>query len=153
MGELAEKKMKNNILLGLVLTIGLTNVSVAHHLGADNPSKAQYSQGLKSFKSGDHDMAIKKWKPLAEQGHLLSQMRLGLMYDKGNGVVENNETAVYYYKMASDQEFPDAQYILARMFFKGEGVKKDRQQAILLLNNSADNGFKEAKQALKRLRK
>ena len=54
------------------------------------PISAQdFQKGLEAAQSGDFETALKEWKPLAESGHSSAQNNLGLMYDKGEGVLAN----------------------------------------------------------------
>ena len=47
---------------------------------------------------------------------------LGVMYDLGQGVLENKNQAVYWYKLAAEQGHSEAQYNLAISYYKGTGV-------------------------------
>ena len=48
-------------------------------------------------------------KALADQGHAAAQFNLGIMYDNGEGVPENDAEAVKWYRKAADQGHSDAQ--------------------------------------------
>ena len=48
-------------------------------------------------------------KALAEQGIAAAQFNLGVMYDNGEGVPENDAEAVKWYRKAADQGDADAQ--------------------------------------------
>lgn len=51
----------------------------------------------------------------AEAGDVLAQLILGIMYEIGEGVVENDQEAVKWYRMAAEQGDADAQYGLGGM--------------------------------------
>ena len=57
----------------------------------------------------------------AEQGYARAQFNLGVMYDFGEGVPENDAEAVKWYRLAAEQGHADAQYNLAN-YATGEGV-------------------------------
>ena len=60
-----------------------------------------FSDGYSAYKKGDYKTAMRLWKPLAEQGHANAQTNLGLMYDNGDGVPEDDKQAVKWYRLAA----------------------------------------------------
>ena len=52
-----------------------------------------FDEGVDAYNKGDYQTAMKIWKPLAELGDANAQHNLGLMYDKGEGVPEDNKQA------------------------------------------------------------
>lgn len=51
-----------------------------------------------------------KWYRLAaKQGHVDAQFNLGWMYSKGQGVPQDNKTAVKWWKLAAEQGDAEAQ--------------------------------------------
>ena len=81
--------------------------------------------------------ALREWRPLAEQGNANAQFFLGVMYDKGRGVPQDDATAVGWWRKAAEQGNADAQFNLGIMYGKGQGVPKDYAQAHMWLNLSA----------------
>jgi len=80
---------------------------------------ADFQKGLTAANQGDYATALKEWTPLAEQGVAAAQFNLGIMYDIGDGVLQNYKTAVKWYTLAAEQEFALAQYNLGAMYDKG----------------------------------
>ena len=62
---------------------------------------ADFNKGLQAAQAGDFKTALAEWTPLAEQGYVDAQYNLGLMYDNGEGVPENDKTAVKWYTLAA----------------------------------------------------
>ena len=58
----------------------------------------------------------------AEQGYATAQFNLGVMYDFGEGVPENDAEAVKWYRLAAEQGHARAQFNLGVMYANGEGV-------------------------------
>jgi|TARA_B110000908_G_scaffold154348_1_gene191585 hypothetical protein len=58
---------------------------------------------LEAYNSGDFKTALAEWTPIAEQGDAYVQNNLGLIYDSGEGVPENDKTAVKWYTKAAEQ--------------------------------------------------
>ena len=64
-----------------------------------------------------------KWYRLAaEQGYADAQNNLGVMYRKGQGVPQDDKTAVKWYRLAAEQGNADAQYNLGLMYRNEERV-------------------------------
>ena len=61
---------------------------------------ADFNKGLTAAQSGDFATALKEWKPLAEEGNAVAQNNLGLMYDNGWGVPQDDKEAVNWYRLA-----------------------------------------------------
>ena len=75
-------RMKN-----LTATLCLT---IAVLLGSARMSaSADFQKGVAAAKNGDYATALREWTPLAEQGHASAQYNLGVMYDKGQGVTQD----------------------------------------------------------------
>ena len=51
---------------------------------------ADYDDGMAALKRGDYATALQEFRLLAEQGHARAQFNLGVMYDNGYGVPEND---------------------------------------------------------------
>ena len=98
--------------------------------GCDENSTEDFQKGLDAAQSGDHETALKEWRPLAEQGDVIAQFTLGLMYADGEGVVEDDKEAVKWYRLAAEQGFIEAQYSLGNMYAAGEGVIQDDKEAV-----------------------
>jgi|TARA_B110000967_G_scaffold6241_1_gene6254 TPR repeat protein len=66
----------------------------------------------------------------AKQGDADAQFNLGIMYDIGEGVPENNAEAVKWYRKAADQGHAKAQFNLGLMYNNGEGVPENDAEAV-----------------------
>ncbi len=53
------------------------------------PVLAGFQEGVDAYERGDYDTALKEFRPLAEQGHASAQFNLGIMYYKGQGVLQD----------------------------------------------------------------
>src|SRR5204863_7404906 len=68
---------------------------------------------------------IEEVKAKAEAGDAESQVELGLLYDKGEGVAKDQVEAVKWFRKAAEQNYADAQYNLAICYERGDGVAED----------------------------
>lgn len=87
----------------------------------------------------------------AEQGNAETQFFLGVMYDFGEGVSENNAEAVRWYREADEQGHSRAQAILGLKYAKGEGVPEDYVRAYAWLSIAVARGDEQAKKIKKAL--
>ena len=84
-----------------------------------------------------------EWYTLsAEQGNVKAQFNLGIMYDKGQGVLQDYKEAVKWYTLSAEQGHAKAQYNLGHMYDNGEGILQDFVKAHMWANISASNGNK-----------
>ena len=107
------------ILIALLLTVSLS----AH--GAES-----FDDGVQAVDSGDYETAFRVFFRLAEQGNADAQHNLGVMYETGLGVSENDKKAVKWYRLAAEQGHAAAQYSLGVMYQTGEGVPEDVKEAL-----------------------
>jgi len=106
---------------------------------------ADFYKGLAAAEAGDFATALTEWKPLAEQGDASVQYNLGLMYDNGEGVIEDDKEAVKWFRLAAEQGDAKAQSNLAFMHANGEGVIENNVYAHMWFNIAAANGSENAK--------
>jgi len=96
--------------------------------------------GIDAFNSGDLPGAMTLYEKAAEAGSPEAQVRLAYLLDYG----EENEEAVYWYRMAAEQGYPDGIVGLAEMYAKGEGVAEDPRQARELFEKAGEAGHAAA---------
>lgn len=72
-----------------------------------------------------------EFSELAEQGDADAQYYLGLMYNSGEGILQDYATAVKWYELSAEQGFSGAQYNLGFAYATGEGVVNDMTLAYM----------------------
>ena len=97
-----------------------------------------YQDGRKAYNRGDYAMALKELLPLAEQGHAGAQYFIGYMYYKGQGVVQDGEEAVKWFRMAAEQGDVKSQVRLGVMYRLGLTVSKNYEEAEKWLRMAAE---------------
>ena len=65
---------------------------------------------------------IAAYRAAAERGEAWAQFNLGNMYYNGEGVPQDDATAVMWYTKAAEQGNAAAQSNLGNMYYNGEGV-------------------------------
>jgi hypothetical protein len=58
----------------------------------------------------DYAIALREWRPLAEQGDAFAQYNLGIPYRKGRGVQQDDVQARKWYEKAAAQGQAKAQF-------------------------------------------
>ena len=79
---------------------------------ANDPAALRHLGGM-CYEEGDYDGAFEYLAKAAELGDLMAHYNLGYMYEKGEGVEEDEEKAVYYYEKAAIGGHPFARHNLA----------------------------------------
>ena len=80
----------------------------------------------------------------ADQGDADAQFNLGVMYDNGEGVPEDDTQAVAWYRKAADQGHARAQFNLGAMYGNGQGVPQNFTQAVAWYHKAADQNHARA---------
>jgi uncharacterized protein len=133
-----KERMKTLFLLPILL---LSLISFSSQ-GAD------FQKGFDAYQSGDYATALSEWRPWAEQGHAKAQYNLGQMYRQGEGVLQDDKTAVKWYTLAAEQGVADAQYNLGVMYDNGLGVPQDYKTAVKWWTLAAEQGHPSAQSNL-----
>ena len=90
-------------------------------------------------------MAVYWFKLSAAQGHLDAINNLGVMFDQGLGVAEDDAAAVKLFRTAAERSHPRAMNNLGRMLQKGEGVPQDYRAAAEWFEKASARGDMEAR--------
>jgi TPR repeat protein len=77
----------------------------------------------------------------ARKGDAAAQLRLGEMYDLGDGVPQDYTEAVKWYRLSAEQGNAAARFALAEMYKNGDGVAKDIQAAIKWYRLAAEQNY------------
>ena len=125
-----------------------TRAAAVVFLGGAPPTWAGLDDGLAAFNIGDYATAFIEFQTLAERGNTIAQYYLGVMYDYGRGVPENDVEAARWFRVAAEQGFLAAQNDLGLMYVLGHGVPQDDDQALHWWQKAADKGFPAAQKNL-----
>ena len=83
------------------------------------------------------------YRKAAEQGDAAAQSNLGLMYNNGRGVRQDDAQAVAWYRKAAEQGEAAAQYNLGLRYYNGEGVRQNKSTAKEWFGNACDLGYQQ----------
>lgn len=103
------------------------------------------SEAFEAANRGDYATALENWRPLAEQGDADAQFNMGVSYQNGLGVAQDDSEAVFWYRQAAEQGDKYAQYNLGLRYYNGQGVTHNPVMAYMLNILSADQGHELAR--------
>jgi len=101
-------------------------------------------KAVAAMQKGDYKVALDELRPLAAKGDPNAQFLLGMLYDSGRGVAQDQAVAASWYRKAAKQNHPLAQLYLGLLLYTGEGVKQDHVEAARWFRAAADSGNAEA---------
>ncbi len=104
--------------------------------------------GVAAYKWGAYGIALREWRPLAEQGNAKAQYNLGLMYRNGHGVPQDDAEAMGWWRKAAEQGNAGAQNNLGVMYRNGHGVPQDDAEAVGWYRKAAEQGYATAQHNL-----
>lgn len=119
-------------------------VSALLLLVASSSAAADFTAGLEAYLRGDYAMALREFRPLAEQGNAAAQFSLGLMYANGEGVPEDDIQAYAWFNLAAAQGLGEGeqgrahirQYMIPAQI--AEAQKLSRQLAAWIADGSGE---------------
>jgi len=127
-----------NWLLGFVLII---------YFGLFSPALAE-EKGIEAYIGGDYKAAYRELRPVAEEGDANAQNILGIMYSKGQGVLQNYSEAFKWFLLSAQQGNAAAQYNLGEMYADGTGVSQNYEETVRWYFLAADQGLAIAQNLL-----
>lgn len=83
----------------------------------------------------------------------MTQYNLGLIYEYGEGVPEDNAEAAKWYRQAAEQGVEEAQFDLARLYNSGEGVQQSEVRAYAWFHVARAGGDEYAGELMETLQK
>ena len=95
-----------------------------------------------AYQSKDYETAYKLLLPLAKRGYAPAQHNLGLMYLRGQEVLQDYKEAIKWYLLAAEQEYSLAQNTVGAMYAQGQGVPQDYVLAHMWFNLASSKGNK-----------
>ena len=104
-----------------------------------------YLQVIVNIEGQTSNEAQKNLDRMAKQGHLDAQYTLGNMYYSGQGVEQNYDEAVGWYRKAAEQGHVEAQWELSKLYERGSrGVKRNYVEAAKWCEKASEQGHKQA---------
>ena len=102
---------------------------------------AQSDLAHEYYQQGNHAKAFEWYTKAAHQGFAAAQFYLGVMYEQGQGVRQDDQKAVEWYTKAANQGNAKAQHNLGWMYYNGQGVSQNKSTAKRYFGQACDNGY------------
>jgi len=134
--------------------LGTAWLQAAHDLGDD--ADAAHELAL-HYEYGKHHVAVDvvaayEWfQKAATAGHVDAMAELGLCYELGCGVEQDDELALDWYTKAANEGNVTAKFSVGEAFEEARGVPQSDEEACLWYYRAAMVGDEDSKVALKRL--
>ena len=100
--------------------------------------------GLAAFQSQEYAKALEILLPLAEAGNLEASYTVGVLYDFGRGVNQDDMMAGMWYRLPAENGMAEAQLAMAVLFDSGEGILQNVVEAYAWSSIAADQGLAKA---------
>ena len=110
-----------------------------------------YEDAVAALGRRDFTLAVRLFRPLAEQGNPRAQISLGRMYQGGHGVPQDYQEALKWFRKAAEQADAQAQSMLGGMYANGLGIPQDYQEAVKWYRKAAQQGNINAQNNLGRI--
>lgn len=104
-----------------------------------------------NFQSQDNSQTKKSKLLVTSQNNADAQFYLGIIFHFGNGVPQDVDKALDWYRLAADQGHVDAQYALGEMYFYGDGIPQNSAKAYKWIRLAAMQGDSDAQYYLGRI--
>ena len=136
-----QTRIKNRLIRRGIVALAL----LATLPGAPVAAGQTFDEAVAAYDRGDYATAVRGFLVHAEQGDATAQYNLGVMYNYGEGVPEDDAEAVRWYRLAAEQGHASAQSNFGAMYALGQGVLKDSVLAYMWSNIAGANGNASAR--------
>lgn len=111
-----------------------------------NPEVARqwYEEGEVMFKQKNYSEALRLFKKSIKLKHVESNIKLGIMYERGLGVSQNPQIAIKYYRYAENHGSLEAVFHIGRCHEFGIGTTVDKNLAFEKYLKAANQNFEAA---------
>ena len=86
---------------------------------------------------------------MAKAGNDKAQHALGVMYQRGQGVIQDYKGELKWFTKAADLGYPAAQFNLGLLFHEGHGVAQDYKEALRWFTKAAERCLPKVRELLK----
>ena len=109
-------------------------------LGLTGTARAGMDAAIEAYKRGDYGAAWEVWTQLATAGDSEAQYFLGHLYAKGQGVAQDHDAALTWFRSAATGGDAYGQFALGYVYEHGQGVERDLSVAARWYRAAAEQG-------------
>ncbi len=129
---------------GLFCLLAQPAAAAPNHLCIEGRPKV-HTAATAAYRRKDYAAAFRHFKSQAHRGNAYAQMKLGIMYLRGQGVPQDYGLAAKWTRAAAEQGNANAQCNLGFMYLDGICVQQDSVLAHMWFNLAAGAGHKDAR--------
>lgn len=88
-----------------------------------------YEEAIAAYESGDYATAVRRLRPLAEQGDPAGQYKVGFMYERGQGLTQDLVLAYMWFDLSAAKHTPaalESRDFVAKLMTAGQIAKAQR---------------------------
>ncbi len=148
----SEENKKIEASLGMSKEVTSLEAKKANNQSEYKPSPTE-QQAYDLLKKGSvfANQALKILAPIAVNGSVMACRKMGEVYYRGYGVLQNFQAAHAWLKLSAEKEDAESLYLMGTMYQIGLGVKKDIPTAKQFFERAAKQGHSKAAESLKML--
>ncbi len=106
-----------------------------------------FEKGQEAFDKDNYKLASHYWEPLAKNGDMFAERKLGLLYEHTG----NNEKSIKWLKISANNGHTLSQLSLGGNYLYGLGVKKNLQEALKWYKLASKQGDGMAQRTVTRI--
>lgn len=129
---------------GVVAVLLAASIALFSH----SATADELTDALIRYAVRDYPRAIELLTPLAERGNAVAQLKLGIIYARGEGVARDSVAALRWLAAAAEQGQSEAQFELGVAYRDGLGTRVDAKLAMHWLQRAANAGVPHACNAI-----
>lgn len=118
----------------------VTSLLLTALIAAPCSAHAGLTEGLAAYDRAEYATALKELAPLAAEGNVKAQYRLGRIFNLGQGVALDKKEAARWFHLAARQGLAEAQGALGYLCLVGDGVSQNSDLALEWTRKAAKQG-------------
>ncbi|MBO5572045.1 MAG: sel1 repeat family protein [Ruminococcus sp.] len=115
-------------------TVTINYQKSGNQTSSSSEAEETYKRAKEYYDNSDYTQAFNYFRKAAEMGHAGAQCDLGDCYDSGEGVKQDQKTAVEWYKKSSAQKYAPGERSLGLCYYYGDGVPQNYTEAVKWLS-------------------
>jgi TPR repeat protein len=101
----------------------------------------------------DFHKAMDWFRKAWDKGNVAAGTKIGIYYDRGQGVSQDFKEALKWWKKAADKGDSEAEKEIGMLYDNGQGVPRDYQEALKWYQKAVAQGFAPAQKSIDDLKK
>jgi TPR repeat protein len=105
----------------------------------------EFMAGLEAYREKNYSAALDSWTKAAAKGNGRAMVRIGFLYDEGEGVAKSEEKALEWYRKGDKAGNPGAAFYIGSAYYYGMAtIQQDYTKAMEWYKKAANKGDADA---------